>query len=61
MVTTIVYVKANHGDGKVKMQVFSRVPLTNAQKEYLTSLTRDEAIKYGPLHGWKVIDASEWA
>lgn len=59
MVTTIIYVKANYGNEKIKMQVFSRETLTDAQKEYLASLTRDEAMKYGPLHGWKVIDISD--
>ena len=59
MVSTIVYVKANYGNEKVKMQVFSHVPLTDEQKNYLSSLTRDEAMKYGPLHGWKVIDISD--
>lgn len=61
MLSTIVYVKANHGSEKVKMKVFSQHALTDSEKKYLSSLTRDEAIKYGPLHGWKVIDASEWA
>ena len=60
MVTTIIEVKANHGTEKVKMKVFSQAALTEAQKEYLSSLTRDKAMKYGPLHGWKVIDISDW-
>ena len=57
----IIEVKENHGSGKTKVKVFSQEVLTEAQVHYLSSLTRDESIKYGPLHGWKVIDASEWA
>ena len=57
----IIEVKENHGNEKTKVKVFSQEALTDAQVQYLSSLTRDEAIKYGPLHGWKVIDASEWA
>lgn len=57
----IVEVKENHGSGKTKVKVFSQEVLTEAQLKYLSSLTRDEAMNYGPLHGWKVIDAGEWA
>ena len=60
MESIIIEVKANHGNEKVKMKVFSPKTLTKAQIEYLSSLKRDEAIKYGPLHGWKVIDITEW-
>ena len=60
MVTTIIEVKANRGAEKVKMKVFSPVALTDTQKAYLSSLTRDNAMKYGHLHGWKVIDISDW-
>lgn len=61
MEATIIEVKANHGNEKVKMKVFSQETLTEAQKEYLSSLTRDKAMKYGSLHGWKVVDISDWA
>ena len=57
----IIEVKENHGNGKIKVKVFSQETLTDAQVKYISSLTRDEALKYGPLHGWKVVDASDWA
>lgn len=61
MEATIIEVKENHGSKKTKVKVFSAETLTKSQIQYLSSLTRDEAIKYGPLHGWKVVDISEYA
>ena len=61
MESVIIEAKENHGCGKIKMKVFSHEALTEMQREYLSSLTRDEAMKYGSVHGWKVIDASDWA
>lgn len=60
MVSTIIEVKSNTGNEKVKMKVFSHKPLSETQMTYLSSLKRDEALKIGPLHGWKVIDISSW-
>jgi len=60
MVSTIIEVKENFGNGVVKMKVFSKEPLSKAEINYLHSLKRDEAMKIGALHGWKVIDVSEW-
>lgn len=57
----IIEVKENHRNGRIKIKVFSPTALTDEQITYLASLTRDEALKYGPLYGWKVIDASDWA
>lgn len=57
----MIEVKDNHGNGKTKMKVFSPEALTDEQIAFLSSLTRDEAMKIGPIHGWKVIDASDWA
>lgn len=57
----IIEVKENHGSGKIKVKVFSHETLTDAQVEYLSSLTRDETIEYGRFRGWKVVDVSEWA
>lgn len=61
MTSVIIEVKENHSDKKTKVKVFSTEKLTDAQIQYLSSLTRDEAMKYGPLHGWNVVDISEWA
>ena len=60
MVSAIIEVKSNTGNEKVKMKVFSNKTLSEAQITYLQSLKRDEAIKIGQLHGWKVIDISDW-
>ena len=60
MVSSIIEVKSNTGNEKVKMKVFSDKPLSEAQITYLKSLKRDEAMKIGLLHGWKVIDISSW-
>lgn len=60
MVSTIIEVRSNTGSEKVKMKVFNDKPLSEAQITYLQSLNRDEAMKIGPLHGWKVIDISSW-
>ena len=60
MVSAIIEVKSNTGNEKVKMKVFSDKPLSESQMEYLRSLKRDEAMKIGTLHGWKVIDISSW-
>ncbi len=59
MVYTDIEVKANFGYEKIKMRVISREKLSDLQKEYLSSLRRDEAIKYGNLKGWKVLDINE--
>ena len=58
---TIIEVRENFGDKKTKLKVFSRGPLSEIQKEYLSSLRRDDAIKYGNTQGWTVLDMSEWA
>lgn len=60
METVIVEVNENHGSGKLKVKVFSHNPLSDFQKKYLSTLTRDEAIKYGKPQGWNVVDMSEW-
>ena len=60
MVSAIIEVKSNTGNEKVKMKVFSDKPLSESQVTYLQSLKRDEAMKIGLLHGWKVIDISSW-
>lgn len=60
MVSVVIEVKSNTGNEKVKIKVFSDKPLSEAQISYLKSLKRDEAMKIGSLHGWKVIDISSW-
>ena len=59
MNSEIIEVKANFGDGKVKMKVISRELLSEFQKKHLSSLKRDEAIKYGNINGWKVLDIED--
>ena len=59
MVFTDIEVKANFGTGSIKMRVISRTPLSDADRRYITSLRRDEAIKYGNVRGWKVIDMED--
>ena len=60
MNSIIIEVKENHGNGTIKMKVFNSEKLTQAQLRYLSSLKRDDAIKYGTLLGCKVIDIGEW-
>lgn len=60
MVSTIIEVKANFGDEKVKIKIFSQENLSEYQKKYFSTLKRDEAIKYGTAMGWKVIDIQDW-
>lgn len=59
MESTIINVKSNFGNDKVTMKIFSPKQLSVQEKEYFRSLKRDEAIKYGRIKGWKVIDVTE--
>jgi len=59
MAITIVYVRTNAGNGRVKMRVYSPVPLSEAEINYFSTLTRDEAFNYGDLREWKVSDISD--
>ena len=56
----ILEIKENFGDGKIKMKVISREPLSDYQKEYMKALRRDKAIEYGNLMGWIVLDIEDW-
>ena len=56
---TIIEVKENFGDGRIKVKVISRTPLSDSQRKHLASLKRDEAIKYGNAMEWKVLDIDE--
>ena len=58
---TILEVKENFGDKKIKIKVISRESLSDYQKKYFTTLRRDEAIKYGNTMGWIVLDIEDWA
>ncbi len=60
MTQTIVEVKSNFGNDKVKMKIFSRNALTNIEIDYISSLKRDELIKYGNIKKWTVIDITDW-
>ena len=60
MESRIIEVKENHGDGRIKVKVFSHEVLTEEQVNFLSTMTRDEVLKYGTLQGWKVIDISDW-
>ena len=60
MVSTIIEVRANFGNERVKMKIFSQENLSEYQRKYFSTLKRDEAIKYGTAMGWKVIDIEEW-
>lgn len=60
MVSTIIEVRANFGNERVKMKIFSQENLSEYQRKYFSTLKRDEAIKYGTVMGWEVIDIEEW-
>ena len=60
MTQTIVEIKSNFGNDKVKMKIFSQTDLSDFEKEYISTLKRDELIKYGDIKKWKVIDITEW-
>jgi len=47
MFSTVIEVKANLGNGTVKVKVISKEQLSEAQINYLCSLRRDEAMKKG--------------
>ena len=60
MESVIIEVKGNCGSERATIKVFSHETLTEAQQEELSTLSRDEAMKYASLRGWKAIDISEW-
>lgn len=60
MTQTIVEVKSNFGNDIVKMKIFSQNTLTDFDMEYISTLKRDELIKYGNIKKWTVIDITEW-
>lgn len=60
MTQTIVEVKSNFGNDKVTMKIFSQNTLTDSEIDYISTLKRDELIKYGKIKKWTVIDISEW-
>ncbi len=60
MTQTIVEVKSNFGNDKVTMKIFSQNTLTDSERDYISTLKRDELIKYGNIKKWTVIDISEW-
>lgn len=60
MIYTDIYVNENFGNHKIKVRIVSREPLTDYQKEYLSTLKRDEVITYGKIRKWTVLDIQEW-
>ena len=56
---TVIEVKENFGNKRIKVKIISREHLSDSQKQYFSSLKRDEAIKYGNAKGWKVLDVEE--
>ena len=61
MTQTIVEIKSNFGNDKVKMKIFSQNALSKIDMEYIHTLRRDELINYGRVMGWTVLDITEWA
>ncbi|MBE6789721.1 MAG: hypothetical protein E7535_00855 [Ruminococcaceae bacterium] len=61
MTQTIVEIKSNFGNDKVKMKIFSQNALSKIDIDYIHTLRRDELIKYGRVRGWTVLDITEWA
>lgn len=60
MTQTIVEIKSNFGNDKVKMKIYSQKPLSEFEKKYVNSLRRDELFQYGKIKNWNVVDISEW-
>lgn len=60
MIFTDIEAYENFGNQRIKMRIISREKLSDNQKEYLSTLKRDEVIKYGKVKGWTVLDIQEW-